>query len=432
MATKTKKAQAQALTDTAIKAMKPDAVAYRMLDLRCRGLSIRIATNGGKTWELAYRIKGAGGKHVSLGRYEDVSLETARRRANELTSAARQSVDLIADEAAKRDEHKQSFTVERLISEYLKRRVTGRLRTADELERRLKRALKPMMERKAADIRRRDLRNLLDAVADQGLKREAGQRRQAIGAMFKWALSQDIVESNPADGLSPYGLGTPRDRVLSENEIRLLWRWLDDSQNISTGVSDILKLQLCLGARVSEIAGMRASEFAKDDKGRLLWTLPEARAKNERARVTPILGLALDILSARASEDVLFASETGNPHYSGSVGQQLRARWDRLPIDRFRTHDLRRTVATMMVAQLKLPLELVAIVVGHTVGGSQTQTLVRNYVHDQFVDRKAGALAQWDRRLRQILAGEAGKVVAFEYNRTHTKNVRGEDHTHKM
>ena len=121
-----------------------------------------------------------------LGRYEDVSLETARRRANELTSAARQSVDLIADEAAKRDEHKQSFTVERLISEYLKRRVTGRLRTADELERRLKRALKPMMERKAADIRRRDLRNLLDAVADQGLKREAGQRRQAIGAMFKW------------------------------------------------------------------------------------------------------------------------------------------------------------------------------------------------------------------------------------------------------
>ena len=45
---------------------------------------------------------------------------------------------------------------------------------------------------------------------------------------------------------------------------------------------------------------------------------------------------------------------------------------------------------------------------------------------------KAGALAQWDRRLRQILAGEAGKVVAFEYNRTHTKNVRGEDHTHKM
>jgi integrase len=411
MAEKTRKAQA--LTAKAIEAMKPADDAYRVPDLRCRGLAIRVATDGDKTWGLAFRIRGKGVRRPSLGRYEDVGLEAARRRANELTSAGRQGHDLIAQKKAARDEYNQSFTIERLIGEYMRRRVTGRLRTANELARRLKRALKPMMGRKAADIRRRDLRNLLDAVADQGSKREAGQRRQAIGAMFKWAVAQDIVETNPADGLGSYGLGTPRDRVLSENEIRLLWRWLDDSQNISTGVSDILKLQLCLGARVSEIAGMRASEFTKDDKGRLLWTLPEERAKNERARVTPILGLALDILSARASEDVLFPSETGNPHYSGSVGQQLRARWDRLPIDRFRTHDLRRSMATMMVAQLKLPLELVAIVVGHTAGSAQTNTLVRHYVHDDFIERKVGALSQWDRRLRAILAGEAGKVVAL-------------------
>ena len=40
MATKTKKAQAQALTDTAIKAMKPDTsgVAYRVPDMRAKGL----------------------------------------------------------------------------------------------------------------------------------------------------------------------------------------------------------------------------------------------------------------------------------------------------------------------------------------------------------------------------------------------------------
>ena len=65
------------------------------------------------------------------------------------------------------------------------------------------------------------------------------------------------------------------------------------------------------------------------------------------------------------------------------------------------------------------------MVVGHTTGGSQTQTLVRHYVHDDFVDRKATALAPWDRRLRSILAGEAGKIVAFGYNRTQTKNVIG-------
>jgi integrase len=404
------------LTDVAIRAMKPADVAYRVPDTRAKGLALRVATDGGKTWELAYRIKGKGGRHPSLGRYEDIGLEAARRRANEFTSAARQGRDLIAETKAAREEHNQSFTIERLISEYLKRRVTGRLRTAGELERILKRALAPIMKRKAADIRRRDLRELLDAVADQGLAREAGKRRQAIGSLFRWALSQDIIEGNPADGLGSYSLGEPRDRVLSEDEIRLLCQWLDDSRNISSVVSDILKLQLCLGARCGEVSGMRAGEFATDNKRGLLWTLPAERAKNKRARVTPIIGLALDILSVRTSDDVLFPSESGAPHTSASVGQQLRARWDRLPIDRFRTHDLRRTVATVMVAQLKLPLELVAIVVGHTVGGSQTQTLVRNYVHDDFVDRKGDALTKWDRHLRSILAGD-GEAAILQFSR---------------
>jgi hypothetical protein len=34
-------------------------------------------------------------------------------------------------------------------------------------------------------------------------------------------------------------------------------------------------------------------------------------------------------------------------------------------------------------------------------------------MNDDFLDRKAEALARWDRRLRQILAGESGKVVAL-------------------
>jgi integrase len=372
------KLEPQVLSAKAIEAFKPDpAGAYLVTDLRCKGLALRVAASG-KTWNLSFRIKGAGVRRLSLGRYEDVGLEAARLRANEITLSARKGVDLIADEAAKRDQHKQSFTVERLIDEYVRRRVTGRLRTAGEIERRLKRALAPMMTRKAADIRRRDLRELLDAVADGGLVREAGHRRQAIGTMFKWALSQDIIEINPADGLGSYDPGQPRDRVLSEDEVRLLWRWLDDSRNISIGVSDILKLQLCLGARVGEISGMRASEFATDDKGRLLWTLPAKRSKNKRPRVTPILGLALDTISTRTGDDMLFPSESGEPHTSGSVSNQLRERKARLPIDRFRTHDLRRTAATMMT-KLGLPLELVATIVGHTAGGAQTQTLVRHY-----------------------------------------------------
>ena len=59
----------------------------------------------------------------------------------------------------------------------------------------------------------------MDAIVDQGLGREAEKRRQTVGAMFRWALSQDIVETDPTAGLTPYDRGAPRDRVLSLEEI---------------------------------------------------------------------------------------------------------------------------------------------------------------------------------------------------------------------
>jgi hypothetical protein len=77
-------------------------------------------------------------------------LEAAREKANALTSAARQGRDLVAEETTARAEYDQSFVVEQLIAEYAKRRLKGRLKTASETERRIRRALASVM---AAAIR---------------------------------------------------------------------------------------------------------------------------------------------------------------------------------------------------------------------------------------------------------------------------------------
>ena len=409
MAEKTRKAQA--LTDTAIKAMKPDAVAYRVPDLRAKGLALRVGRDGGKTWNLAYRIKGKGVRRPSLGRYQDVSLEQARQRANELTSAARQGRDLIAEEEAARNEYDLSFTVEMLIAEYAKRRLKERLKTASAIERRIRRTLAQVMTRKATDIRRRDLRQILDAVADQGFKGEAEKRRSTIQPMFRWALKQDIIEIDPSAGLSPYSQSVARERVLDHDEIRTLWWWLETG-DMPSHIADILKLQLCLGARVGEVCGMVAEELERDDAGALLWFLPAERAKNGSRRITPIVGLALEIIERRAGDGPLFVSPGGTHSDTSLVGHAIIARRERTPIAEFSSHDLRRTTATEM-AKLGLPLDLVATVLGQEAGGGETRVLRKHYIHNQFVDRKTHALAKWDRRLRQILAAEAGKVVAL-------------------
>jgi hypothetical protein len=72
------------LTAQKIESLKPEALPYRVPDARARGLAVRVAQTGAKTWDLSYRVKGTGKvKRLSLGRVGDVSLE---RRASVRTS----------------------------------------------------------------------------------------------------------------------------------------------------------------------------------------------------------------------------------------------------------------------------------------------------------------------------------------------------------
>jgi integrase len=402
---------AQLLTHRSIEALRPGEAPYRVPDQRCKGLAVRVAPSGVKTWDLAYRIRGTGKtRRLSLGRTTDVSLEQARERANELTSAARHGRDLIDEEGEARDAAASRVTVETLIDLYLRRRVIGHLRTAKTIESRLRRTLTSILHRCAAEICRRDIREILDAMVDTGKGREAEKRRQVCTAMFRWALSQDIVETDPTAGLEAYDRGTPRDRILSVEEIETLWKWLD-TEALSLDAADILKLELLLGARCGEVAGLRVGEI---DRQKWIWTLPPARSKNGRQRATPILGAARDILEPRLSaveKGPLFLLEKGVVMTSAHIGHYLLTRRTRLPIAKFTSHDLRRTFATEL-AEMGVALDLIAGIIGHEPGGKETRTLVRHYVRTDLLERKAHALRMWDDRLKAIVTGEeAAKVV---------------------
>ena len=399
------------LTHRTIETLRPAEAPYRVTDQRCKGLAVRISPSGVKTWDLAYRIRGTGKmRRLSLGRTSDVGLEQARERANELTSAARGGRDLIGEEGEARDAAASRITVASLIDLYLRRRVLGRLRTAKTIESRLRRTLTPILQQYAADISRRDIRELLNAMVDVGKGREAEKRRQVCTAMFRWALSQDIVAADPTAGLEAYDRGTPRDRVLTVEEIETLWKWLD-TDALSLEAADILKLELLTGARCGEISGLRAEEI---DRNKWVWTLPAQRSKNGRQRVTPIVGAAREMLERRLSgveNGPLFMLEKGVVVTSAHIGHYLLTRRTTLPIAIFTSHDLRRTFATML-AEMGIALELVAAIVGHESGGKDTRTLVRHYVHTDMLERKAQALKAWDDRLKGIVLGEeAEKVV---------------------
>ena len=64
-----------ALTDTAIKALKPSTAAYAKAD--GRGLVIEVLPTGSKVWRLRYRLSGRQEK-VTIGAYPEFTLAEAR------------------------------------------------------------------------------------------------------------------------------------------------------------------------------------------------------------------------------------------------------------------------------------------------------------------------------------------------------------------
>ena len=115
-----------ALTHRGVEALRPQSEAYRICDLRCPGLAVRVAPSGLKTWDVAYRIRRQGTyRRLSLGPFPAVGLDAARERAKALTDAAKAGRDLIEEERQTKAAQEARLTVRQLIEIYLTRQVRG-------------------------------------------------------------------------------------------------------------------------------------------------------------------------------------------------------------------------------------------------------------------------------------------------------------------
>ena len=81
-----------------------------------------------------------------------------------------------------------------------------------------------------------------------------------------------------------------RDRVLSDDELRLVWLAADE---IGWPYGQMVQLLALTGARRDEVARMQWSEL---DFKQCLWTLPRERVKNDRPHTVPLSPLAVSII----------------------------------------------------------------------------------------------------------------------------------------
>jgi site-specific recombinase XerD len=65
--------------------------------------------------------------------------------------------------------------------------------------------------------------SLFERIVDRGSPVEANRVRALISKIFNFAIRRGILETNPAYLVENPGVETPRDRVLTEEELRKLW-----------------------------------------------------------------------------------------------------------------------------------------------------------------------------------------------------------------
>lgn len=283
-------------------------------DAVTRGLVLRVSAGGRKTWTFFYTSPRDGKRaRAGLGSYPSMSLSDARGRALE---AAQHVGD--GNDPRRTMKASAAMTMIDLARAYLADPRKQRLRTVDEIERRVRRDVLPVIgDIRIAELGRRDVRNVFEPIERSGKPVAARRAFEDIRTMMCWAVEHEYLPNNPIQGMKGPAINTPRERALSESEIRTLWAALPTV--LTTQHQRVVQLCLVTGQRLGEVSGMRRDEIHLD---RGEWHLPGSRTKNKHPHVVPLSDLALEILAGALADagdfPVVFPHNSG-PLPSGMV-----------------------------------------------------------------------------------------------------------------
>jgi integrase len=375
-------------------------------DDRVPGFGLRIRETGGRTWIYQYSI-GTKQRRITLGRATAIAADKARELASDLHARVRLGTDVAAEKALSKAQAGNSFG--KLVKQYLEFQQSNlRPRSFREVERHLEFHAKSFHGLPVDSIDRRAVADRLNAIAKGSGDVAANRVRASLSALFGWAMREGLAVANPTLNTSKRQ-ERPRDRVLSDDELRMIWSALGDDDYAA-----IIKLLMLTGQRASEIAGLHWSEIQDD-----MIVLPAERVKNGRTHLVPLSPEARAVLDAmpHRSRDRIFGQ--GDQGFSGGWSR-FKARLDALICDRQRSsghdpikswvvHDLRRTTATKMAEDLKIPPHVVEAVLNHVSG--HKGGIAGIYNRASYLPERKQALAMWGAHLLAVVEGRKSKVA---------------------
>ncbi|MGO4909519.1 tyrosine-type recombinase/integrase [Pseudorhodobacter sp. W20_MBD10_FR17] len=414
---------AKALTTKGIEALKADPEKrLEISDASCRGLYIVIQPSGSKSWALRYRVANKPAK-LTLGRWPSMGLGDARAAAGVVLESIDRGNDPAAmkrAEKAKSVEAPDRDSVGEVIRLFMKRHASRNRRADDVMAMFTREIIGPWGDRPIQSITKRDVLAILDGIVDRGSPVTANRLRAHMNTLFNWAKGRDIIKDNPLDGIRPPAPEKARDRVLTDEEVKLVW---GATGEMGYPFGPMIRLLLLTGARLREVAEMPRAEINLTGD---VWTLPASRSKNGDEHVVPLSPEAQAIISEipKIGRGKLLFTTTGETPVSGFTRAKTKlvslmteaanrnaAEGDEpVVIPQFTLHDLRRTAATGMAA-LRFAPHVVEAVLNHKSGTRRGIASVYNR-HDH-LDEKREALTGWGRYVFELVNGTPTNVISL-------------------
>lgn len=375
-------------------------------DDQLRGFGLRATPNGARSYVFQYRMGGreSPSRRYTIGRHGSPwTPQTARREAERIAMLVHQRVDPVqADHERRRQAVDLAFEsyVDTFVDLYLKKRWKQWPLGAGVL----RREAVPVLRRKPLPlIKRSDLSLVWDRLADRPAV--ARLTHATLRKLFRWAVSRGDLERSPLEGVDPPPPVAARDRVLSDDELAMVW-WGCDELGYPFG--DLLRLLIMTGQRREEVASLGWHEL---DRAKALWTLPAARAKNGKPHLVPLTSQAIEQLDHIAGGEEwpgsgLVFSTNGKTSVSGFSKAKrrldeylVRAVGEGRAVEPWRVHDIRRTVATNL-QRLGVRFEVTEAVLNH-VSGSRGG-IAGVYQRHDWAEEKRAALALWAGHLKSM------------------------------
>jgi integrase len=329
-------------------------------DKKRPGFGLMVTAAGKRSFVFQYRNGQGDSRRASLS--GTTKLPDAHKWADILQGDVAKGIDPVERKKTDRAAQSKKGKFRTIAEEYVKREAK-KVRSMDQRVAILKRLVYPEIgDKVATNLKRSDIVALLDKVEDEHGAGMADSVLMVVRRISNWHAARDDDFRSPIVRGMGRGNAESRERILSDDEIRAVWRTsgeiIANAENERLGMfmfALCLRFLLLTAVRRNEGARMDSTERCGRD-----WLIPAARMKNKRDFLLPLSEAALELLEAvpaigggnggpivdRPAAGPIFTTNGTKP--IAAYAQFKRTFDKRCSVIGWTIHDLRRTARSLM------------------------------------------------------------------------------------